>query len=496
MVRLMLVLGLVLSLAACGGSSDGLSRSEEEALQERVDAAEEAARLAEEEKRKAEEEQRKAEEEKRQAEEAKRLAEEEQRRAEEEQERQRQAAEDARRRAEAEQRERERLAAEAEKARLAALAAESNLAIAGLRGTVLGSADPTVNPKYRAPAGVSAPSDLDPGVTFRSPSGASAGSWYVTTAQNQGSLADDTIVVYSDVDAPKATPIGQVHTDEDTAADSSVFEITIADTHANLIGGRSSVFPTGGNTNSNVPITIDTDDPPDGTNDVSANIPGTFDGASGNYQCESTSPCTIRHTGAGYILGGGTWKFRTSDSRTVQVTDVNFMHFGWWRRKTTDGFAYRVFSASTMANNATVAAGTGFAALTGTANYSGPAIGQYAIYQPLSDESNHGEFKATARFTANFDTDMLSGTVSGFDVNSGWSLTLKETGMAGGTVTAGAVSWTFDGNTVDGGAWDGVFHSETSPYAGQIPEGLTGEFDADFGTVGKIQGAYGAHYTP
>ena len=42
MVRLMVVLGLVLSLAACAGSSrtDGLSKAEEDALEARVEKAE------------------------------------------------------------------------------------------------------------------------------------------------------------------------------------------------------------------------------------------------------------------------------------------------------------------------------------------------------------------------------------------------------------------------------------------------------------------------
>ena len=490
MVRLMLVLGLVLSLAACGGSrTDGLSKAEEQALQDRVDAAEAA-------KKKAEEDKAKADDEKAAALERERLAG-------LEQERQRQLAADARLAEEAAKREAERQKEAAEKAKLEALRAESSHALQGLNGTLLGA--PTVGPKYRAAASVSPPAGLDPDVTFSSPRGSSAGSWYATTAHNQGSLAEDTIVVYSDVDADKSTPIGQVHTDEDTDADSNVFEITITATHADLIGARSSIFPTGGNTNPNVP-TVDTDDPPDGTNDVSANIRGTFDGALGNFQCESASPCTIRHTGGGYVLGGGTWTFRISDSSTVKVADKNFMHFGWWRRKTNDGaFQYGVFSDSTMkndeGNDVTVAEGSGFAALTGTADYVGRAIGQYAIYQPLSDASNHGEFRATARFTANFDTDMLSGTVSGFNVNSGWSLTLKETTMSGGTVTrpqvdSPNVSWTFDGNTQDGGTWGGTFHSEVSPYEGHIPDGLTGTFDAEFGDVGRLRGAYGTHYTP
>ena len=141
--------------------------------------------------------------------------------------------------------------------------------------------------------------------------------------------------------------------------------------------------------------------------------------------------------------------------------------------------------------------GNGFATLQGSATYEGPAIGQYAIYQPLGDQSNHGEFKATARFTANFDRDRLSGSVSGFNVSPGWSLTLKETSMSNGMVTAGDVSWTIDGNIQDGGNWNGAFHSEIDPYVDDIPDGLTGTFDAAYGPtanpVGRLVGAFGTH---
>ena len=154
MVRLMLVLGLVLSLAACSGGDriDGLSKAEEAALQERLDTAE-AARI------KAEEETRIAEEETRIAEEEKTKAEEETRIAEEEQERQRQETETARLAAEAAKREQDRLKAEAEAARLKALQLESNDALTGLGGPP-GAPDflslPTtaVTPKYNAPADV------------------------------------------------------------------------------------------------------------------------------------------------------------------------------------------------------------------------------------------------------------------------------------------------------------------------------------------------------
>ena len=471
MVRLMLVLGLVLSLAACSsGGTDGLSKSEEADLQARLEAAE-AERL-------------KAEEARRQAELEKARAELEQARAETEAERQRLEAERQRLAAEAARREQERLEEEAEQARLDALVADASVALAGLSsGTPL---DPptSVTPKYRAPAGVSVPN-----ATFTSPSGSQTGRWYATTAYNRGPTNEDSLVIYSDVAAPESVPIMQIHEDfgEDTD-NANLLAITIADTHANLIA--SSRFPTGGRTE-NVAPTIDTDDPPDG-NDLTANIPGTFDGASGNYQCASTTPCTVRHTGAGYVLGAGTWTFRTSKSAKVRDPDDDFMYFGWWRRKTneTGALAYGSFSST---NGGSVSGGSGFGDLTGSATYEGPAIGQYAIYQPLGTQSNHGEFKATARFVANFDTDMLSGDVFGFDVSSGWALTLEETSMSGGSVTAGTVSWAIDGNTQAGGAWTGTFHSEIDPYAGHIPDGLTGTFTAEYDDVGRIRGAYGAH---
>ena len=43
-------------------------------------------------------------------------------------------------------------------------------------------------------------------------------------------------------------------------------------------------------------------------------------------------------------------------------------------------------------------------AVNGTATYSGPAVGYYAIYQPLGTQSGHGEFNATATLTADFDS--------------------------------------------------------------------------------------------
>ena len=401
----------------------------------------------------------------------------------------RQEAETARQETETAEQARERLAAEADKARQEALQAEAGVALTGLGGTALDLPTDSVGPKYRAPASVSAPN-----VTFISPRGSSAGKWYATTASNQGQMTDDTIVVYSDVGAPASTPIMEVYNGfaEDTD-NTNLLAITISNAHNNLIA--SSRFPTGGRTVT-IPLTIDSTDDDVDNDDMTAKLSGTFDRrASGTFQC-SGGACTVRHTGGGYVLDGD-WTFRTSKNSKVNVPDGDFMSFGWWRQKTNDAtgaFAYGTFSS--IGVNSAVS-GNGFATLQGSATYEGPAIGQYAIYQPLGTQSNHGEFKATARFAANFDTDRLSGSVSGFDASPGWSLTLKETSMSNGTVQEGDVSWTIDGNIQDGGKWNGAFHSEIAPYVDHIPDGLTGEFDAAYGPtaspVGRLVGAFGTH---
>ena len=389
----------------------------------------------------------------------------------------------ARLQAETAQQAQERLADQAEEARKQALQAEAGVALRGLGGTRLELPMDSVGPKYRAPASVSAPN-----VTFVSPRGSSAGNWYATTASNQGQITDDTIVVYSDVGAPDSTPIMEVYNGfAEDADNTNLLAITISNAHNNLIA--SSRFPTAGRT-ATIPLTIDSTDDDVDNDDMTAKLSGRFDGASGTFQC-SGGACTVRHTGGGYVLDGD-WTFRTSKNSKVKVPDGEFMYFGWWRQKTNTTGA-TAFAYGTFSKVGSAVSGGGFATLQGSATYEGRAIGQYAIYQPLGTQSNHGEFRATARFTANFDTDMLSGSVSGFNVSPGWSLTLKETSMSNGTVTEGDVSWTIDGNIQDGGNWNGAFHSEIDPYVDHIPDGLTGTFGAEYADVGELVGAFGTH---
>ena len=63
--------------------------------------------------------------------------------------------------------------------------------------------------------------------------------------------------------------------------------------------------------------------------------------------------------------------------------------------------------------------------LSGSATYQGPAVGHYSFYQPLTAQSEYGEFNATATLTADFEEDEVHGFIDAFDVHSDWHLTLK-----------------------------------------------------------------------
>ena len=382
------------------------------------------------------------------------------------------------------ERERARLAAEAAEQQQATTRAEAMVVLTALAMSTTNTLTPSsVDANYRATATVA-------GATFTSTQGSSDGPWYATTAQGRSGGNEDTVVVYTDVEAPESEPIRDIYPlfSVDYEINPSAYGAKVA----------SSSFPSTSNTRifDLTRRTVDqmSEDPPN----LTARISGSFDGASGTFTCTDTDPagCTVFNSGATYTFTG-TWTFKTSSPRaTVRVPDTNYMYFGWWRQKDntdpTEPFSYNTFSTP-----GTAPGGSSFNNLTGSATYEGPAIGLYAIYQPLGAQSGHGEFKATARFSANFTANTLSGSVTGFDVNPDWSLTLGSTNMSDGTASgaSNSVSWTIGDSTKEGGMWTGAFHSDANPFPtpGYHPDGLTGTFDANYDAVARIRGAYGAH---
>ena len=415
----------------------------------------------------------------------------------------RQEAADARRelriaqgQATAAQQEQARLRAEAEEADQQARQAESRLALLGFSRDSLTPSETTVAvvPKYNAPALVTPPD-----VTFTSPRGSSAGKWYATTLSNRGATNQDEMVVYSDVGRGVLTAIAEAHVGFTPISETRLLVITINnDDHKGLV--TSTQFPRTASTK-DFPadeVSMPDDDVMDQPDDM-VRFSGYFAGGSGEFRCIGDA-CTVQYTGQNYLLEGGAWTFRTSENRKVTVPDKQYMYFGWWRRQTIDNgiddgkFAYGQFRGTEGATPN----GQGLSGLEGTAVYEGPAIGQYAIYAPLSPVSNHGSFNATARLTANFDDATkhgdISGSITGFDANPGWAVTLQNASIDNnGTIGGGTVSWMIDGNTEADGAWNGKFHADVDTYIDTYPDGVTGTFNATYTTVGKMIGAFGAH---
>ena len=135
---------------------------------------------------------------------------------------------------------------------------------------------------------------------------------------------------------------------------------------------------------------------------------------------------------------------------------------------------------------------------TGTATYEGAAIGHYAIYDieaAEDDRSRAGRFEAKATLNADFDANTLSGSITEFDMEDTWSVTLKSQGISGGAVDAPAnsVSWSIRGLPRDGGQWEAQFYSNfESPAATAQPTGVAGAFTAQYETHRRIVGAFGA----
>ena len=508
---------LLMTVAACGSSGSDSDRERIAELEEQLGAEQEARREAEEAEQEAERQRQAEEQARREAEEAEqeaerqRQAEEQARReaeeAEQEAERERQQAEEQRQEEEERRQAAEAARAEAERERReaeqAASRAQAKAAFDGLGGSADDGtrSDPgtvTVTPKYGQAADVT----TSPVVDFGSPRRSSSGRWSITTLSNDGSTHKDDLVVYSDLGGPSRELIEEVHSGfSDVTGDTTRIMITIADaTHASLIA--SPQFPGGGITRTYDNFTIDSDPDTDGSDgdsntrndyDTVRISPVYFDGASGTLECTGT--CTIQHLGPNnYSVGSSTWTFKTSKTARVLVDDTSYMYFGWWMReqKSDEALSFEMFSGG-MHPVSTVPV-----ALTGTATYTGAAVGQYAIYQPLGTQTASGSFTARANLTANFGTATAEGTLSGrvtnFSNASDWSVTLNSQTISSGAVARAddSVSWTIGGNTEDGGGWGAQFFYDVSTSTG-YPEGVAGTFDAKFADVGRMIGAFGAH---
>ena len=234
---------------------------------------------------------------------------------------------------------------------------------------------------------------------------------------------------------------------------------------------------------------------------------GSLGGAGGTYRCGGASKaetCDVDYRGGRSFDFVGAWSFAPSSGTVgVDVVDETYMYFGWWSRENLNpGQDDTVWSFRAFHGGIGVDDGRDMNVddVNGTATYQGPAVGYYAVYQPLGTQSGHGEFNATATLTADFDsaTETLEGRIDQFSGHSDWFLTLKRGTINNGTasVDTDGVTWSIGGIPHDGGEWEAAFYSnldETDDRMGVVPSGVAGTFEAEYSTVGRLIGAFGAH---
>ena len=246
----------------------------------------------------------------------------------------------------------------------------------------------------------------------------------------------------------------------------------------------------------------------------SIDISGMLQGAPGTFRCAGTSvdagsdgSCTVDLSGPNnYVFANGNgveWQFiPTSATSKVSIPDGEYMWFGWWQREpieTLPNADNAVFDYA--ANYGGTNEVTNIADATGSATYEGAAIGYYGFYDieaAEDDRSRSGRFQAKAALIADFDATgegTLSGSITEFDTEPTWSVTLKSQTISSGAVEAAAdtVSWSIRGLPRDGGQWEAQFYSNfESPADTAQPTGVAGAFTAQYGDHRKMIGAFGA----
>ena len=335
-------------------------------------------------------------------------------------------------------------------------------------------------------------------------------------ADADGDVVQEIAIVYTDIDAPKATLFATVHANDLTVNPKTT---GLGDFQSVSIGsGNFAMVATTGITSIGAgPITVPSAvEDNAGTMDVDETVAAfetdaTFNGAPGKLKCAGDNPCTVTLDPAGKITEfGNGWEFTPAVGATVDVADKDYLHYGFWLQKTTDADGADTYTEVQTFAGSSVDQSTDVSAVTGTAEYNGGAVGVYVknVYNPdrtiASATSGHFQAKASlmAYFTGNdvaqSKQNTITGTINQFVLQHGeeneWSVALKGTiatnafsGEANGGGEEGSFSGTFRGLNDE---YDHDDDTETGPIRRQ-PSSVVGEFDANFND-GTVAGGFGA----
>ena len=240
-------------------------------------------------------------------------------------------------------------------------------------------------------------------------------------------------------------------------------------------------------------------------------VSGSFHGVAGTYSCPTTAgtACTAAVAAKGFTLGGGTagWTFKPSDAnaRVMDSEDIDYASYGWWLKKTENDATYT--ASAFVDEKGTVAAASDLDALNGTATYQGGAAGKYSLASSTGGTNDAGHFTARATLEANFSTNTtetaITGTIDDFMGADGqsraWSVKLNgsqigDTGEIGNASASTGVNtvWTIgDDAAAASGQWTGALRNNGTD---GVPQVATGTFYSEYGTAGRMVGAFGANH--
>ncbi|MYD99864.1 MAG: hypothetical protein F4Y03_01110 [Alphaproteobacteria bacterium] len=340
--------------------------------------------------------------------------------------------------------------------------------------------------------------------------------------RDNGMGVEEVVGVHSDIEALEAIPFAEVHaldfsTDGTNDAPDVTHEaLTIAGNAAEVLGRVMSAAFTAGTV---ATLRFAHDDPATLGTDEARELAGAYDGAPGTYRCNGAVECTVEIGADGGIAGmSAGWIFTPDPGATVDVRDGDYLHYGFWLRKTTDDEGAVTYGEVETFAGSSVPASGDLTAVMGRATYEGGAAGVYIIktrYDPDTGKlvnANSGHFAADAHLTAVFGQTVaqdiapnqlyrLAGTIDNFvlsgNEDNDWSVALAGTIDSG----AGTASGTAEGGvTGQDGSFSAVFHSSVAPVdhdddpqtPNVVPQPHTavGEFNASFGS-GSVAGAFG-----
>ena len=327
------------------------------------------------------------------------------------------------------------------------------------------------------------------------------------------------MIVSTDIDEPTATPFamvdGQMLTvstntmNDDPAETFEAFAVNENDAAVRALI-RSAAFT------SNTLATLTFTDDDAGTTDMDEafETAGTYNGAMGTYRCDGDADCTVTLDAEGAITGlSDGWIFTPATGATSDVADADYLHYGFWLKRTTDADGAITYDEVETFAGSLIPASGGVTAVVGSATYEGGAVGVYVrnVFDSEGeiDTATSGHFNADASLMAYFGggdvpvnkQNSVTGTIDNFVLQHGeensWSVSLKgdidentgrfDDGTANGGGAEGSFSATFHGSVT------AVDHDDDdqTPDIVPLPSSVVGEFDANFSN-GSVAGGFGA----